>query len=193
MLAAALAGGCKDAVAPPVATQVALKDGNGQTATVGSPLSQPLRVTVLDAAENPVSGVAVEWSVITGGGSVSAPSVTTGADGVAGVTFTLGTQAGPQQAEAAVQGLAGSPVVFTATATPGQPPQSSLVVAAGGNNTAERFTSDLWVHGNYAYTGTWGTRLAAGNVIKVWQLSASGAPSIHDSVKITWISTVSYV
>ena len=193
LLLTILAGGCKDAVAPPVATQVALKDGDGQTATVGSPLPQPLRVTVLDAADNPVAGVAVQWSVLSGGGSVSSPAVTTGADGVAGVTFTLGLTAGAQQAQAAVQGLAGSPVVFSATATPGQPPQSALVVAAGGNNTAERFTSDLWVHGSYAYTGTWGTRLAAGNVIKVWQLSASGAPSILDSVKITGIATVSDV
>jgi len=37
-------------------------------------------------------------------------------------------------------------------------PPSSLVlsVAGGGNNVADRYSSDLWVHGDYAYTGTWG-------------------------------------
>jgi hypothetical protein len=187
----ALGGACKDAVAPPVAARMAAKDGDGQTATVSSPLAQPLRVTVFDASDNPVAGVTVQWSVVAGGGSVSAPSVATGTDGVAAVTFTLGAAAGPNQAQAAVSGLAGSPVVFTATATPGEAPASSLVVAGGGNNTPERFTSDLWVHGSYAYTGTWGTRAAAGNVIKVWQLSPSGAPSILDSVRIASINTVS--
>ena len=170
---------------------MAPKDGDGQSAMVGSPLPAPLRVAVVDANGDPVAGVAVAWSVVSGGGSVSAASVETGMDGLSAVTFTLGSLAGQDEAQAAVPGLDGSPVIFSATATPGQPPASSLVVAGGGNNTAERFTSDLWVHGNYAYTGTWGTRAAAGNVIKVWQLSASGAPSIIDSVHIASIGTVS--
>lgn len=187
--------GCKDAAAPasPVATHLAVKDGDGQTATVGTPLTQPLRVVALDASDAPVSGVTVQWSVLSGGGTLSAASTATGADGIAAVTFTLGPAAGPEQAQASVAGLAGSPVVFTATATAGQPPASALVVAGGGNNVPERFTSDLWVHGSYAYTGTWGTRGAAGNVIKVWQLGAGGAPALADSVKIAGINTVSDV
>lgn len=192
----ALAGGCKDAAAPPpapTAAVIALKDGDAQTATVGSALTQPLRVLVLDAADAPVPGVAVGWTVVSGGGTLSAASTETGADGIAAVTFTLGGTAGTQQVQAAVPGLSGSPVVFTATATAGQPAASSLVVAGGGNNVPERFTSDLWVHGSYAYTGTWGTRAAAGNVIKVWQLGAGGAPVLADSVKITGINTVSDV
>lgn len=191
-----LANGCKDAAAPApasVATHIAVKDGDGQTATVGTPLTQPLRVLVLDASDAPVSGVTVQWSVLSGGGALSAASTVTGADGIAAVTFTLGPAAGSEQAQASVAGLAGSPVMFTATATAGQPPASTLVVAGGGNNVPERFTSDLWVHGSYAYTGTWGTRGAAGNVIKVWQLGAGGAPALADSVKIAGINTVSDV
>jgi len=160
---------------------------------VNGPLALPLRVSVVDAAGNPVAGVAVQWTVLSGGGSVSAASVETGADGLSGVTLTLGATVGTQQAQASVPGLEGSPVVFTATAAPGQIAPSSLVVAGGGNNVPERFTSDLWVHGSYAYTGTWGTRSAAGNIIKVWQLSAAGAPSLVDSVRITNIGTVSDV
>ena len=195
-VAAGAAMGCKEATAPPpqpAATRVTLKDGDAQTATAGSPLAQPLRVLVLDASGAPVSGVTVQWTVVSGGGSLSATSTQTAADGIAAATLILGAAVGTQQAQAAVTGLAGSPVVFTATATAGEPQASALVVAGGGNNVPERFTSDLWVHGNYAYTGTWGTRLAPGNVIKVWQLSAAGAPALTDSVTIAGINTVSDV
>jgi hypothetical protein len=68
-----------------------------------------------------------------------------------------------------------------------------LAVAAGGNNVPERYTSDLWVHGSNAYSGTWGARAAQGNVVKVWQLDGTGAPSLVDSVIVSNISTVSDV
>lgn len=64
----------------------------------------------------------------------------------------------------------------------------------GGNNVAERFSSDLWVYGNHAYTGTWGHRgNIAGNVLKIWRLNAAGAPALVDSVVIQNITTVSDV
>jgi hypothetical protein len=192
-LVAVLASGCGDSAAPtpPAAAQLQLKDGSGQTATAGSVLQQPLRVAALDAADGPVAGVEVHWSVVTGGGTLAGASVTTGADGIADTMYTLGATVGEQRIEAEVQGLAGSPVVFTETATAGEPAGNALVVAGGGNNTPERFTSDLWVHGSSAYTGTWGTRVAAGNVVKVWQLGAGGAPALADSMKIPGIGTVS--
>ena len=68
-----------------------------------------------------------------------------------------------------------------------------LGVLAGGNNVTERFTSDLWVHGSNAYSGTWGARSAQGNAVKVWQLSPSGAPTLVDSVLVNNIGTVSDV
>ena len=68
-----------------------------------------------------------------------------------------------------------------------------LAVAAGGNNVTERFTSDLWVHGSNAYSGTWNARVAQGNVVKVWQLAGNGAPSIVDSVIVSNVATVSDV
>jgi hypothetical protein len=68
-----------------------------------------------------------------------------------------------------------------------------LAVAAGGNNVPERYTSDLWVHGSHAYTGTWGARSAQGNVVKVWQLAGNGAPSLVDSVIVSNVGTVSDV
>jgi hypothetical protein len=70
---------------------------------------------------------------------------------------------------------------------------ADLAVAAGGNNVNERFTSDLWVHGSNAYSGTWGSRSAQGNVVKVWQLDGTGAPSLVDSVIVNNVVTVSDV
>jgi hypothetical protein len=69
-------------------------------------------------------------------------------------------------------------------------------VRAGGNNVPERYSSDLWVHGSWAYTGTWGgvaRNGARGDVVKIWSLDASGAPTLADSIKIPDIGTVSDV
>ncbi len=93
--------------------------GDLQTGTVGTTLTDSLVVVVTDRFANPVAGQSVNWSVPGGQGSVSAASVVTGADGHAAVTRTLGPTAGGQTAQATVAGLKGSPVTFTATATSG--------------------------------------------------------------------------
>jgi hypothetical protein len=63
--------------------------------------------------------------------------------------------------------------------------------AAGGGNVPERFTSDLWVHGGHAYTGTWGNRSGVpGNAVKIWAVGA-GAPVLVDSIITPDILTVS--
>ncbi|MDH3495884.1 MAG: Ig-like domain-containing protein [Gemmatimonadota bacterium] len=64
---------------------------------------------------------------------------------------------------------------------------------SGGDNVPERYSSDLWVHGTYAYTGTWGTRAAAGHALKIWQLPAVGVPTLVDSLIVAGIGTVSDV
>ena len=75
---------------------------------------------------------------------------------------------------------------------PLQPP--ALAVVSGGNNVPDRFSSDLWVHGNYAYTGTWGTRAGTvGNALNIWSLDPSGAPTLVGSVTVPGIGTVSDV
>jgi hypothetical protein len=77
---------------------------------------------------------------------------------------------------------------------PPPPGDLELNVAGGGRNVEDRYTSDLWVHGTHAYTGTWGIRgQNAGDVVKIWNLDASGAPVLEDSVVIEGILTVSDV
>lgn len=72
-----------------------------------------------------------------------------------------------------------------------------LGVAAGGNNQTERFGSDLWVTNGYAYTGTWGfaQRVSGvvGNALKIWQIGATGAPTLVDSIITSSVLTVSDV
>ena len=170
------------------ATQLKLSTGNGQTGGVGTPLPIAYAVVAQDQYNNPVNGVTVTWTVTQGGGSVSSPtSVTAPTSGAATVVHTLGTLGGSQVVTASAAGLTGSPVTFTATA------HAAFAVLGGGNNVPERYTSDLWVHGGYAYTGTWGFRSAQGSALKVWQLGAGGAPTLVDSLITAGIGTVSDV
>ncbi len=79
---------------------------------------------------------------------------------------------------------------------PNPPPDLVLRTVGGGDNVPERYGSDLWVHGNYAYSGTWGGVARNGNrgdVVKIWRLGIGGAPELVDSIKVAGIGTVSDV
>ena len=123
----------------PVPTAIASNGGTDQSSTPGSALALPLSVLVTDASGNPVAGVEVTWSVLTGGGTVSPALSTTTADGVTTTTFILGPAEGKQRVQAGANQLQGSPVVFTATATAVPPPPQGvkLTVAGGGNNVPD--------------------------------------------------------
>lgn len=107
-------------VGAPAAAAVAA--GDGQTAAVATRVPTPPAVVVRDAGGTPVAGVGVSFAVTSGGGSVTGADATTGADGIAAVgSWTLGGTTGANTLSATVQaeGVSGSPVTFTATATPG--------------------------------------------------------------------------
>ncbi len=61
-------------------------------------------------------------------------------------------------------------------------------VTVGRGRIDDRFTSDLWVNGTFAYTGTWGTRIGAdtllGNRMYAWDISSPGMPVLTDSVAV---------
>lgn len=111
-----ISAGCSDSGTEPetpVPATLGLVSGAGQSGTVGRPLPDSLVVKVIDKKGQPVSGAVVAWAARAGGGSLSATSVKTDASGLAAVTWTLGTAAGPAEASATVADLA--PVTFTAT------------------------------------------------------------------------------
>ncbi len=63
---------------------------------------------------------------------------------------------------------------------------SQSLRVAGTGRVGDRFTSDLWVHGDHAYTGTWGQREALpGNLMYAWTLDARGLPTLSDSITVS--------
>ncbi len=100
----------------PAASALNKTGGDGQVGFSGSALAQPLAVRIVDAGGTGVAGVAVNWAVATGGGTLSAATTTTDAAGDASVTWTLGAAAGGQSVN--VTG-AGFNRTFSATAIAG--------------------------------------------------------------------------
>ena len=103
-------------VSPPPATLTIIA-GNNQSANVRGSLSDPLAIAVTTPDGAGVAGVAVQWTVTKGGGTLSASSVLTDGQGRASVIWTLGDAAGNQSVAATGTGLVGSPVNFSASAT----------------------------------------------------------------------------
>ncbi|MEZ4412098.1 MAG: Ig-like domain-containing protein [Gemmatimonadales bacterium] len=115
------------------ATQIGASAGNAQTGEVGAAVAQAPTVTVQDANNNPVAGATVTWTVMGGGGSVSAGTSMTDAAGEASIGWTLGPLVGAdlQMLRASLAG--GANVMFTATAalTAG-----TLAINGGDNQSA---------------------------------------------------------
>jgi List-Bact-rpt repeat protein len=125
LLVAFTAGSCgTESLTNPTVLPISLQivSGDGQQATVGKELSQPLVIRVLDSRSRPVKGQIVNFHVITGGGSVYAGSSLTNANGNAQDYWTMGPTAGPALLEVrAVDPTTGAKqnfATFTATALP---------------------------------------------------------------------------
>ena len=108
-----------NAVPGPVALLTSIS-GQNQVATGGSLVPNQLRVLLSDAFGNPVSGAAVTFEILSGGGILEGENVTTALDGVAvSPPWRLGTVPGTQRVRARAGNLE---VVFTAAAiTQGAP------------------------------------------------------------------------
>lgn len=103
-----------DATAPVSPTGASAAGLAAATATVGTALAAPIRLTVTGNDGKPARGVRVTWSA-DHRGSVSELGSLTDANGATSTRWTLGPTAGAQTLTATVPGLA--PVVFSATAT----------------------------------------------------------------------------
>jgi len=94
-----------------------LVSGDGQSASAGTALDNPLVVRLLDEAGNGVPNRAVSWVVATGGGTAEPANSTTDDDGRASTRWTLGSAEGANTLNAVVSGVGF--VAFSATATGG--------------------------------------------------------------------------
>jgi len=99
--------------------------GDQQAGSVGFPLADSVVVLLGDEFGNGVAGGLVTFTVTEGGGTVDPAEVTTGSDGTAQTTWTLGPAIGANGLTAVATGLPA--VAFTAT---GEPPQADLVVGS---------------------------------------------------------------
>src|SRR5205085_7543431 len=118
-------------------------------ATVKPSGGAPPSVKVRDANNNPVCGVSVTFTVTSGGGAIDnagglvAGPLTVSTDAITGIAtltaWRVGTTAGANTVTAAVTGLAGSPLTFSATGTAGTATVAqstiTLVPASGASLT----------------------------------------------------------
>ena len=87
--------------------------GDSQEGTASILLAEPLVVLVSDDDGAAMAGMVVSFAVTAGGGTLSAATATTDANGRAATRLTLGSEPGTNTVSATVEGL--EPRIFTAT------------------------------------------------------------------------------
>ncbi len=116
------------ATALDVPTELVVHSGDGQQATAGTAVPDPVTVRVTGVTGAGLEGATVGFEVTAGGGSVESATATTDGDGMASPgAWTLGAP-GPQELRASVAGL--DPVSIRAKAL-GVPAALAVVAGAG--------------------------------------------------------------
>lgn len=192
----ARAGDATGTVAVTVEQQVAgiTGEGGSQVAMVNTPLPNQLVVRIADRIGAPIAGRTVTFTV-SGGGSLSATSVTTASDGTARVSWTLGTQVSAAQQVVASLGLfttqffasplPGAPAVVEKLAGDGQTwyvgttvPVAPSVRVTDSFGNAIAGAQVTFVPTNSVVTGGAQTTSAAGiATVEAWTLGASDGPA----------------
>ena len=162
----AFAHACGDNAGPDPApgttpAAMAIVSGNNQSALVGAALANAFVARVTNTAGDPLSGVAVTWSVTAGGGTLGSTSSTSNAQGEASTTYTLGAAAGANEVVAAIAGMTSINATFTATATPLNVTPTTLTIVSGD-----------------AQTGTVGQVLPAALIVRVANSDGDGLPGV---------------
>lgn len=128
-----VAAACMEASGPQLAIPDRLENVTAEplTGEPGFALAEPVRVRVVDTQGNGVPGERVQFTVLTGGGSVTPAETLTDADGIASAEWRLGSTPGPQTLRATYQSKA---VVLTATAVEGR--GAAIARVSGGQATS---------------------------------------------------------
>ena len=96
-------------------TGLVKSSGDLQTAPVNTTLPSPFVVIVVDQFGAPLGNVTVNWTIVSGGGSINTTPTPTTGGGVASTSYTTGPTSGTATINAQVHGL--DPVTFTVTIT----------------------------------------------------------------------------
>ena len=150
--------------------------GTGHTVTISAGPADPRQGDVVtyvaetrDSTGALVTDVALFWSVTPGSaGLMTGDGRFVGyAPGAARVVASIGGDSDTLDIDVTGRGLGGS---FSVTGT---------------GPVTSRFTSDVWVHGDYAYTGTWSCRNSAcGDRMHAWNVSNPASPVLTDAVLV---------
>jgi hypothetical protein len=117
---------------------LALLGGSGQSATVGTALSQPLTVQAVDSQGNGDPGVTVNFTASVAGGTFNPPSAITDSNGTATTTYTVPTKMGSIGVTASSTSTAPAyrNVLLSATATAGPATVIAKTTGVGQFGTA---------------------------------------------------------
>ena len=168
---------------------LSLASGDAQSAQVGSPFANPLRVKAADQFGNGVSGETVTWAVATGSATVAPASSNTDASGIAQASLTAGASAGPATVTATSGILSGSPVTFNATVAP-LPTAASVTVGPGIIFTSVRNGSNNPAVDTVAVNGTVTWTWAAGS--SSHGIGSTGSPSFTSQIGSQTTGTYSF-
>jgi hypothetical protein len=157
------------------AAAIAIASGDAQSDSIGQTLAQPLVVKVVDEYGGATAGAVVDWRVLAGAGTLGAASATTDTNGLASVTYTLGSVPRVDSVSASVAGIAGSAgsVVFTARSTP----RGEVVGSAGSFLVLQSLPSSIVVG------------VAPASPLKIQLADASGSPMRVAGLTATATST----
>ena len=72
---------------------------------------------------------------------------------------------------------------------PPPPTGSQPLLVLGNGRVVDRYTGEVWVRGNVAYTTTWGFRQAPGNAINIWDVTGD-VPALVNTVIVPNASTL---
>ena len=121
---------------PPTPTRPLKISGDNQQGEINTTLVNPFVVEVQDGDDAPFEGVTVTFTATTGGGTLSVASTTTGANGRAESTLTLGSEPGTNTVEVSVEGIFQT-ITFTAQGTAPPPMPTRLLKISGDNQQGE--------------------------------------------------------
>jgi hypothetical protein len=122
--------------------KITVQSGDGQSATVGHALDQPIVVLVTDPENRPVEGIEVAFEPAAGAEITPKDTVVTGADGTATINYTLSTASGDQSIIAKAKPVVATAALSTTITAMAKPDAAvQLTLAGGGDQRAEVLTA----------------------------------------------------
>ena len=175
-----VATGSVTSTSPAAPAALTIVSGNNQSAQAGRELANPIVVQVADAASNPLAGVAVSFSVASGGGSLNQTLVITDGNGQAQAVWTLGTYPGTNTVTATVTGLPAVTFTSSGTLAPAGPgiitvAGSTWVFSGAGGPATNAPLAPMW---KIAMDAAGNLFVANGGNYMVFKISTSGVITV---------------